>query len=81
MLTISIQCFGVFRNFGKTLSIKVKSGSTVLQVKEALALILGEKHKTLIFDSVLANEHAVLPKSYVFDRDEDLSILPPVCGG
>ena len=76
-ITIQIQFYGAFRKFGASQSITLASGSTVTQVKQVLSETLGD----LVHDSVLANDNAVLPNSYVFEEDVTLSILPPVCGG
>lgn len=79
--TLTIRCFGVFRTFGDKLSVSIEPGTSLLQVKEALARQLGESHRSLIDASALANDKSILPKTYVFHDVEDLSILPPVCGG
>lgn len=76
-ITIQIQFYGAFRKFGASQNITLASGSNVTQVKQALSETLG----ALVHDSVLANDNAVLPNSYVFEEDAILCILPPVCGG
>lgn len=76
-ITIQVQFYGAFRKFGASQSVTLASGSTVTHIKQALSETLG----ALVHDSVLANDNAVLPNSYVFEEDVTLSILPPVCGG
>ena len=80
-INIQIKFFGAFRKLGEDISIEIPSGSSVLQTKDALVQKLGEVHKNLIESSVLANETDILRDSYVFEEGQNLSILPPVCGG
>jgi len=81
MMIFPIKCFGVFKQFGDKLSVAVDVGSSVQQIKAALVQQLGEQHKTLVEESVLANDNAILPNSYILQEETPLSILPPVCGG
>jgi molybdopterin converting factor small subunit len=80
-LTLTIQCFGAFRQFGECLSMEVNDGVSISQLKEALIQQLGDEHKLLVRESVLANDNDVLPNTYIIKEDTPLSILPPVCGG
>ena len=80
-LTLSIQCFGIFRTLGDFLNITVEAGASVCQVKAALVQKLGETYHTVVAQSVLANEQTILPGHYVFQREEAIFIFPPVCGG
>lgn len=81
MINYSIKCFGVFRQFGDKLSVGVDAGSSVQQIKAALVRQLGEQHKALVEESVLANDNEILPNAYILQEETPLSILPPVCGG
>ncbi|MCB1838809.1 MAG: MoaD/ThiS family protein [Alphaproteobacteria bacterium] len=81
MINYSIKCFGVFRQFGEQLNVSVNTGSSVQQIKAALVRQLGEQHKALVEESVLANDNAILPNAYILQEEAPLSILPPVCGG
>lgn len=81
MTIFSIKCFGVFRQFGDKLSISVEACSSVQQIKAALVQKLGEQHKTLVEESVIADDNAILPNIYILQEATPLSILPPVCGG
>jgi len=80
-ITITMRLFGAFRQYGETVDITIRSGSSAAAVKKALGNVLGAQALPLIEDSVLANDNTVLPGDYVFDEDTKLSILPPVCGG
>lgn len=79
--TFLIQCFGIFRKFGESLSVDLPLGSSVQQVKQAIVDLIGTQHKTLVEESVLADEDSILPNAYVLEKPASLSILPPVCGG
>ena len=81
MIIFPIKCFGVFRQFGDQLNVSVTPGSCVQQIKAALVQQLGEQHKTLVEESVLANDNEILPNAYILQEETPLSILPPVCGG
>ena len=76
-ITLEIKLYGAFRKFGDSVNIIIPKGSDMEQVKTALSKGLGEQ----VNDSALANDNMILPKSYLFEQDATLSILPPVCGG
>ena len=80
-ITINIKFFGSFRKFGSNIDVIVPEGSSVIVVKEALALVLDGKDAFVIEASVLANDNEILQGDAVFNADTQLSILPPVCGG
>lgn len=80
-ITINIKFFGSFRKFGSNIDIIVPEGSSVITVKEALAVALNSKDTFIVEASVLANDNEVLQDDAVFNADTQLSILPPVCGG
>lgn len=80
-ITIQINFFGSFRKFGESVDFTVPEGSSVFVIKEALVQILNGQEKLLIEASVLANDNAILQDGEVFDKNVQLSILPPVCGG
>lgn len=80
-ITLSIQLFGAFREYGDNVSVTLQTGAGIEDVKKALADKLGENASTLIDDSALADEQHVLTGNAVFDKDARLAILPPVCGG
>lgn len=80
-MTIEIKPFGAFRQIGDAFSVEVPRDCTVEDVKAALADALGDDHRALVDDSVLANDNAILPAGHVIREAAALSILPPVCGG
>lgn len=79
-ITVSVRCFGAFRNHGERLEVTVPAGATITDVKAALTQYLPAE-SALIADSVLADDHAVLAEDAAFTADTQLAILPPVCGG
>lgn len=80
-IAIAVQLYGAFRQYGDVVACRVRRGSAVPEVKAAIARVLDGRADALVADSVLADEAAILPVHYVFDRDCRLSLLPPVCGG
>lgn len=80
-IAIHIKLFGSFRKFGDTLDFFVPVGSTAGAIKKTLSGLLNGSESMLVFDSVLANDKAILRDNHVFESDAQLSILPPVCGG
>ncbi len=80
-ISIHMKLFGAFRKFGDALDFSVPAGSTGAVIKKALSTLLKGSEASLVFDSVLANDNAILPDNHVFKSDVRLSILPPVCGG
>ena len=80
-IAIHIKLFGAFRKFGDALDFSAPAGSTAAAVKKILSGLLKGSESMLVFDSVLADDAAILPDSHVFESDSRLSILPPVCGG
>lgn len=79
MIKIHMKFFGAFRKFGESLDFMVPVGSSIAAVKTALQEKLNGEG--LVMDSALANDNAILRNSDVLERDAELSILPPVCGG
>lgn len=80
-MKITILYYGAFRAHGKQAELSLSFPVTTQDVKAALAEHIGEQHKPLIDDSVLASEKDILPDDFVIESDCILSILPPVCGG
>ena len=51
-------------------------------VKEEILKISPQFNDFAVLEkSALADEKEILGKDHVFDRDADLAILPPICGG
>lgn len=80
-LLVSIKNFGIFRTFGDSFAIRISTGSSIQQLKDALIQQIGEQHMTLVTESVLANDETILPNHHILEKKSTLSILPPVCGG
>ena len=80
-IDLEIKFYGAFRKFGQGISIKVNSGASMIDIKNAVISTVGEDHYLLVGDSVLANDDMILPDDYVVSESGALSILPPVCGG
>ncbi|MEZ5903384.1 MAG: hypothetical protein R3D88_08815 [Alphaproteobacteria bacterium] len=80
-LVLPIKFFGMFRKFGKQVEVEIPSGSSVLEIKSMIIQKLGAENKDLVDSSVLANTTDILPDAYIFNEVQNLSILPPVCGG
>lgn len=80
-IAINIKFFAGFRKFGDSIDFTVPSGSSILIIKEALAQALDGQDKLLIEASVLANDNTILQDNVLINKDAQLSILPPVCGG
>ncbi len=81
MNTLTIKCFGAFRQFGDIITIDTPNNSSVSQVREALVRHIGLEHKPLVEDAVLANDSEILTEAAIIESSTKLSILPPVCGG
>jgi hypothetical protein len=80
-VAINMRLYGAFRSYGPSAAFSVPAGSSVTDIKNALAALLGPQARALIMDSVVANTDTILPGDYIVGGDEKLSILPPVCGG
>lgn len=80
-ITLTVNLFGAFRGHenGRPLMLSLPHGATLGQVRSALKAALNDH--PLINDSALADETQILPEDAVFERDTQLAILPPVCGG
>lgn len=80
-MKVTILYYGAFRAHGKQAELLFSSPVTIGDIKTALAEHMGQQHKPLIDDSVLAGEKDILPDDFVIESDCILYILPPVCGG
>lgn len=80
-LSCTIKYFGAFRKLGENITLSIEQGSSIFQIKQSLIKELGDQHKALIGNSVLANNTDILPEAFIVRDDIKLSILPPVCGG
>ncbi len=80
-VTITMRLYGAFRKFQDTVVFTVPAGSSIKEIKETLSQALGLQFRSLVLDSVVANDKTILPADFVIDTDSCLSALPPVCGG
>ena len=80
-INITITHYGAFRKLGTDTKISIPAPATIGAVRTVLADKLGDAHRVLVGDSVLASDTDILPDAYVIDGSCALSILPPVCGG
>ena len=80
-ITLTVNLFGAFRGHenGKPLTLCLPHGATLIEARRALKAALN--NHPLIDDSALADETQILPEDAVFERDTQIAILPPVCGG
>ncbi len=88
MFEVKIRLFGAFRDYSEQnfLSFQFEPGTSLDQIKQSLAqkLMLLRPEKpcaTLLAQSVLADESAVLCEDFVLAKSQELAIIPPVCGG
>lgn len=88
IISIKIWLRGIFRQYSDNeyVHISVPTGTILSEIK----VVLIEKflESSLNFDteeilkhSVFANETTILQDKVVLDKDSELTILPPVCGG
>jgi hypothetical protein len=88
MKEIEIRLFGAFRRYvpaGK-ISLRIDCPLTARQLKEKIQEALqsqvpGFSESSLIAESALATETAVLGEEDVVTDLHGLALLPPVCGG
>lgn len=80
-MKIRVSYYGSFRRFGDGATLDMPPPVKIGDVRNSLALLLGQEQRDLVGDSVLANDTEILPDDYVVGDDCALSILPPVCGG
>ena len=79
MINIHLKFFGAFREYGESIDFTIPMGSNLKTIKK----IITEKvpNSELIKSSVIANDDEILTETDILDKDCNLSILPPVCGG
>ena len=80
-ITISIRLFGAFRKYGEVAVLEAPAGVGMDELKELLSRWIGGMEAPLVAASVFANEKEVLAAGAVLEKDADLAVLPPVCGG
>jgi hypothetical protein len=79
-ITLTLRLFGALRDHGPSTTVVVPRGASAADVRAALAEAIAAD-PALLSISALASEHEVLGEGATFDRDQELAVLPPVCGG
>lgn len=81
-MQITILFYGAFRRFGSSVILDTpKTTPTVNDLRPLLVRELGKANEALVYDSVFANDIAILDDSTIITTACSLSVLPPVCGG
>jgi molybdopterin synthase sulfur carrier subunit len=87
-IKVEISLFGAFRKFdnGRPFVLIVPQSADLSTIRQELGAELANRYPefnqhTLINESALADERAILREDYRVERDTRLAILPPVCGG
>lgn len=80
-MLVKIKSYGTFRRISETFDLEIPERSTVGQLKALMSHQLQGQDVLLVFDSVLANNQRILSDEDIVNAEDDLSILPPVCGG
>ena len=88
-ITIKIEIFGAFRNFfdDKFIEFNLNAPCTLSDIRVALSKAMLEAKpdseiNKLVNSSAFALDSDILnDESKTFDRDTQLAIIPPVCGG
>lgn len=80
-MIVSIKSYGAFRRVGDLSDLEIAEGITVGELKNLISKRLGGEESALVFDSVLANDQRILSDEDLVCAEDNLSILPPVCGG
>lgn len=88
MRKIKVRCFGAFRKYvpSGSLEIEVTEQDLVSDFKVKLSKAIESINQNfsdsqLIHESVVANQNEVLPLNYLLEKETEVAILPPVCGG
>lgn len=80
MIELKVRLFGAMRRYGTEAKIEVSEPVSPLVLRKKL----GEKFgwdQTLLSESAIANESAILAETALIDRSCTVAVLPPVCGG
>ena len=87
MTTVEIKAFGAFRGYfpSGAFAVSLEAPFTVADLKRAIQSSLAGRFRdfdeALVQDSALATDSRILRDQDVLNGDEDIAILPPVCGG
>lgn len=83
-VTLTIKLFGAFRAIALNgpVAISLPKGAGLPEVRTALKNALGDtRNAGLVDESAFADERQILPEHTLFEKDIELALLPPVCGG
>ena len=83
MITISVQCLGIFRELGEYFDVEVESGS-VLAIREAVSAHLIKQNRSdleIVLRRSIFAEGDELLKDHIVIESSTVSLLPPVAGG
>ena len=80
-ITISIRLFGAFRKYGEVAVLEAPAGIGIGELKGLFSKWIGGIEASLVTDSVFADEKEILAVGAVIEKDANLAVLPPVCGG
>lgn len=83
---VKVKFFGAFRKYGDNETLSIPAESSVGDLKKLLAEHLSGKVQNfsdaqLVRDSAVACNNTIVSLDYKVRPGEDISILPPVCGG
>ena len=88
MIKIKVTTFGALGSLtiSKPLIIEAEEGVRLAEVRQELEKIIKKDFPEFgdfqsLEKSALANMEEVLNNNHVFIKDDDLAILPPICGG
>lgn len=81
---IEIRLFGAFRQYhaGASLRLELPESATVAELRQAFGRQFDDANaRSLLKASAFATDEAVLDEDDTVPAGQNLSILPPVCGG
>ncbi len=88
MIKLRIATFGALGKLtiSEPIIVTITSGAGLSQVmeqikKEIIKISPQFNDFEVLEKSALADENEILGINHIFDRDSDLAILPPICGG
>lgn len=88
MIKLKITTFGALGKLtiSEPIIVTIASGAGLSQVmeqikKEIIKISPQFNDFAVLEKSALADENKILGMNHIFDRDSDLAILPPICGG
>ncbi|MBP7709854.1 MAG: hypothetical protein KA100_02145 [Rickettsiales bacterium] len=88
MIKLKITTFGALGKLtiSEPIIVTIASGAglskVMEQIKREIIKISPQFNDFAVLEkSALADENEILGMNHIFDRDSDLAILPPICGG